>query len=419
MLSCLYRFGLFFIALSTAATAQDQMGPPLSLNDVVKRVLDVNPELHGQRFALAGADARREQAALRPPVELGVDAENVFGTDRLSALDDAELTLQLSTVLELGGKRDLRVDAAQRERDLMLTGFNARRLDLIAEATRRFIWLVAAERTRALLQQSQALAAATREAVRQRVVAGRATALEQQNAEIVLTRVGIEVRGAETEIAQSWHALSAMWGGAGPMSPTSAELFVLPELAPVTALEALMQDNPSLGRFATERRVEEAKVRLAEAQSHPDVTVAAGIRRLQADRSNALVLSASVPLGAGSRAVAYAAEARSRLAEVDSREQALRSELKAVLVGAHLEASRRTSELSTLRDAAVPGAEAAVTLAQDGFSAGRYSLLELLSAQQQLIDLQRQSIAAAVGYHMAVIEIERLTAQSATQTPAP
>ena len=203
------------------------------------------------------------------------------------------------------------------------------------------------------------------------------------------------------------------------MSPTSAELFVLPELAPVTALEALMQDNPSLGRFATERRVEEAKVRLAEAQSHPDVTVAAGIRRLQAERSNALVLSASVPLGAGSRAVAYAAEARSRLAEVDSREQALRSELKAVLVGAHLEASRRTSELSTLRDAAVPGAEAAVTLAQDGFSAGRYSLLELLSAQQQLIDLQRQSIAAAVGYHMAVIEIERLTAQSATQTPAP
>jgi outer membrane protein, heavy metal efflux system len=405
----------------TRESTQMQMvapGAPLTLRDAVARVMDANPRLQGQRFALAGADARRDQAKLRPAIEIGVEAEDIFGTDKVSTFNDSQITLQISTVLEMGGKRDNRISASERERDLLLTELDAEKLDVVAEVTRRFIKLVAVQRELSLAQRSQELAASTRKAVAQRVAAGVGAALEQRNAEISLARAEIELARAETSIFQASQSLGAMWGGEVSMTQASAELFTLPNLAPMAALDAQLMENPNLARFASERRVEEAKLRLADSQATPDVTVGAGVRRLQSARSNAFVLSFSVPLGSASRSAPYAAESRSRLQQVDYREQAARAELKATLSAFHQEAVQRSAQVGLLRERAVPQAESAVQLAQTGFGVGRYSLLELLSAQQQLIDLQRQAIDASVAYHNAVIEIERLTARSATTTTA-
>lgn len=390
-------------------------GTTLTLRDAVSRVLDANPRLQGQRFDLAGADARRDQAALRPPIELGVEAEDIFGTDRISTWDDAQISLQLGTVLELGDKRGKRVGAALRERELLLTDLDAEKLDIIAETARRFTHLVALQRELSLDRKSRQLAEAAKKAVTRRVDAGVGSVLDERNAEIALARAEIEVARAESLVTQSWRSLAAMWGseGAGSME-ASAELFTLPDLMSLSALDALLEQNPNLSRFASARRVEEAKLRLAQSQVTPDITVGAGVRRIQSDRSNAFMLSFSMPLGTSSRSAPYVAEARSRLQEVDYRERAARVELKATLFALHQEAGQRKSEVALLREKAVPEAESAVQLAQSGFSAGRYSLLELLTAQQQLIELQRQAIDAGVAYHAAVIEIERLTARSAT-----
>ncbi|MDX2142622.1 MAG: TolC family protein [Rhodospirillaceae bacterium] len=390
-------------------------GKPITLRDAIARVMDTNPRLAGQKFALAASDARRDQAALRPAFQVGLEAEDIFGTDRLSKFDDATITLQLSTVLELGGKRGNRIGAAERERGLLLTELDAEKLDIIAEVTRRFIRVVAVQREVTLAKRSLELATNTRKAVALRVSTGRGAAVEERNAEIALTRAEIEKSRAETGVLQAWQSLSAMWGGdAGGSMAVAAELFTLPDLGAMAALDAMLLQNPNLARFASERRVEEAKLRLAESQATPDLSVGAGVRRLEADRSNAFVLSFSMPLGTGSRSAPYAAEARSKLQQLDFREQAARAELKATLSALYQEASQRGSELALLREKAVPQAESASDLTQSGFSAGRFSLLELLTAQQQLIELQRSAIDAAVAYHNALIEIERLTARSAS-----
>jgi outer membrane protein, heavy metal efflux system len=416
--------GLATLVAAGAARAQEQAqdriqlvapGTPLTLREAIARVMDANPRLASQKFVLAAADARRDQAALRPAFEVGLEAEDIFGSDRISTFDDATVTLQLSTVLELGGKRGNRIGAADRERDLLLTEFDAEKLDIIAEVTRRFIRVVAAQREVTLAKRSLELATNTRKAVASRVAAGRGAAVEERNADVALTRAEIEKSRAETGVLQARQSLSAMWGGVAMGSmEAAAELFTLPELGAMSALDAMLQQNPNLMRFASERRVEESKLRLAESQATPDLTVGAGVRRLEADRSNAFVLSFSMPLGTGSRSAPFAAEARSKLQQVDYREQAARAELKATLSALYQEAAQRGSEMSLLREKAVPQAESASDLAQSGFSAGRFSLLELLNTQQQLIELQRAAIDAAVAYHNAVIEIERLTARSAS-----
>ena len=416
--------GMTATAVISVAAAQERAqdpiqlvapGTPLTLRDAIARVMDANPRLAGQKFALSAAEARRDQAALRPAFEIGLEAEDIFGTDRLSTFNSATITLQLSTVIELGDKRAGRIGTAERERDLLLTELDAEKLDIIAEVTRRFIRLVAAQREVTLAKRSLELSTNTRKAVALRVTAGRGPAVEERNAEVSLTRSEIERSRAETAVLQAWQSLAAMWGGgsAGSME-AAAELFALPQLGSISALDTLLQQNPNLARFASERRVEEAKLRLAESQATPDLTIGAGVRRLQADRSNAFVMSFSMPLGASGRSAPYAAEARSKLQQVDFREQAARAELKATLTALYQEASQRAAELALLREKAVPLAESASELTQSGFGAGRFSLLELLNAQQQLIELQHSAIDAAVAYHDAVIEIERLTANSAS-----
>ncbi len=424
VLRSLLLAGVAVAVVSSAAIAQGAasqivqrvpQGTPLTLRDAIARVMEVNPTLIGQKFALTAADARRDQAALRPAIEVGLETEDIFGTDRLSTFKDAQVTLQLSTLLELGGKRGKRIGTAERERDLLLTELDAEKLDTVAEVARRFIRVVAAQREVSLAMQSMELATNTRKVVGQRVSTGRGAAVEDRNAEIALTRAEIEKSRAESGVLQVWQSLTAMWGGSsvGTME-AAAELFTLPQLEPLTTLDAMLQQNPNLVRFASERRVEEAKLRLTESQATPDITVGAGVRRLQTDRSNAFVLSFSMPLGTGSRSAPYTAEARSKLQQVEYRERAAQAELKATLYALHQEATQRGIELAVLREKAVPLAEGARELTQSGFNAGRFSLLELLNSQQQLIELQRSAIDTAVAYHNAVIEIERLTARSAT-----
>ncbi len=46
---------------------------------------------------------------------------------------------------------------------------------------------------------------------------------------------------------------------------------------------------------------------------------------------------------------------------------------------------------------------------EKGYRAGRYSLLELIQAQETLLNARQEAIMAAASYHRYRIEIERLT----------
>lgn len=410
------------IILLTASVALGQepgatgsaVATPLSLHDALTRALEANPNLRGQAFALNAAAARIDQAAQRPPFEIGLEAENILGTDRLSTFDDAELTLQLSTVLELGDKRTRRMDAARFERDVALSQADAERLDVMAEVTRRFIRLARAQEEKLLAQRRLDLANRTFGAVEQRVKAARSPVLENRNAAVALDRAELEFKEAESEVRQSWAQLTAMWGETtGGTGAVSGELFALPDTPDFAALSALVEQNPDIVRFASERRVQDAKLRLAEAQRTPDVTVSAGVRRLQGDRSNAVVLSASIPLGTGARATPFISEAQSLREGLQYREQAARTELLATLFVATEQLAQHRNEVSTLASRTIPQATEAQKLAEQGYNVGRFSLLELITTQEQLADIQRQAIQAAAAFHQSLLEIERLTGRSA------
>ena len=405
----LFAFNCYAQSASPADTR-----PVTTLREALTRAQEANPNLRGQRFAIGAADARIDQAALRPPVEVGIEAENILGTNRLSTFDDSEITLRLGTVLELGGKRGRRIESARSERDLILTQNDAERLDLLAEVARRFIRVAMLQEELDLAKRRLDLANRTLQGVDQRVKAARSPRLEGNNAAVAVNRAEIEYQQSESALRQAWAQLAALWGG-DTIYPgrISADLFAMPTTGDFSAMSALLERNPDIIRFASERRIQDARLRLAESQRTPDVTLSAGVRRLQADRSNAFVLSASIPLGSGSRAVPYIAEAQSLRSGIQYKEQAVRAELMSTLFVALEQAAQSRQEVQKLLSVAIPQADEAQRLALDGYNVGRFSLLELITAQQQLTDLQRQAIDAAASFHESLLEVERLTGTSA------
>lgn len=401
-------FGLsFFVA--GGAVAQTTAPLQLTLQQALSLTAETDPRLQGQTFARQGAEARRAQAALRPVTTLSAEVENVLGTGALRTFDDAELTLSLGTTVELGGKRSSRLTMADREKERLELELQAARLDVLADVARHFIAVLEAQEELTAARDGKNLAVRVQQIVERRVNSGVALPVEGSNAEVANIQADLAERNAASALRAAWGQLVVAWGGA-PESVGQAmgDLFATPSLPTFGNLQDVVERNPAIVRFASERRVREAAVRLAESQSTPDVAISAGVRRFQASRDQALVLSASIPLGSVGRSVAATDEARSALGQLESDEKSQRNELLGTLYGLRERAETAKASLLLLQSAALPAATRAQQQAESAFQAGRSSLLELTAAQRQLLDLRRDKIETAAAYHLLVIDIERL-----------
>ncbi len=402
-----------FAAGLSESAAQTPSAESLRLQDVLAKVMQTNPKLQGQRYAIAGADARKDQAALRPALELGLDVENVLGTGRVRTFNNAEATLRLGTVLELGGKREKRVALADSERDLITIEKDAERLDILAEATRRFILVLAEQERLQLARQNLELTERTVNLVKQRVAQGRASLVEGHNAKLAFIQSEIAVQEQQSSLRNTWASLSASWGGKPERQGESVgDIFELPVLAAFSQLTDAVERNADIIRFATERRVNEAKLRLSEAGRTPDVSANLGIRRLQTTKDQAIVFSVAVPLGTSSRSAPFEREAQSRIESGRFEEATARNNLTATLYGLHGQVESARNVFAQLQEAALPEATQAERLTEEGYQTGRLSLLELTVARQSRLAVRQQAVTTAATYHQLFLEIERLTGQS-------
>jgi cobalt-zinc-cadmium efflux system outer membrane protein len=398
--------------LSTTAAAQQAAAPepPLTLRAALEQALARNPQLQGFQFRLRAQEARAATAALRPPWELRAELENVAGTGELSGADAAEATFSLSRVIELGDKRTRRVEAASAARDLVETERAAAQLDVTAEVARRFIHVASDQEQLLLTRRATELAQETLDSARLRVQSARAPEVELNRARIALARAQIEQEHAEHELATSRRKLAAMWGATEDrFGRIEADLFSLPRAPSFEQLADAIPRSFDLARFASEARLRDAELRVAEARARSDLAISAGIRHLQTADDQAFVLGATLPLGARSRATGAIAEARAQRELTDSEREAHRVRVLAQLFEVCQELTHSVTEAQTLRESVAPEMEAALESTQYAFERGRYSYLEWTEAQRELIAVRRALIEASANAHLFQVEIERLT----------
>lgn len=393
------------------------VGAPLTLADVVQRTLQSSPDLKAFGFELTAQEGRVLQAGVSPNPELVVDVEDAFGTGARSGVSGMQTTVSLRQVLERGALAK-RLAVASEGRKLLDAEIAEKRLDAASEAARRFYRVLSDQARLQLTHEATALAEKTVEAARLRVRAAKVPEAELDRAEAALSRTRLEHEDVEHELLTSRRQLAALWGDTeAAFGEARGQLRQLPALAPYESLTTRIRSNPSLLKFSSETRLREAELKLAEQRRKPAWTLSAGLRRFEAGDDFAGVLGLAIPLPFRDRSEGLIATTQAQLDQVDARREATHVRMLTQLFELFQEMQHARHAAETLDTEVLPRVQRALQQTEYAYERGRYSYLELVAAQRELLEVKRARIQAAVDAHGYATEIDRLTGAVPGTTP--
>ncbi|MDH5469413.1 MAG: TolC family protein [Gammaproteobacteria bacterium] len=403
---------LFMVLSGTIVRAESGLlgdGQMIGLKEAVARTLARNPELIAFGYQLQAQDARVVQAGLAPNPELSLTIENALGTGEFTGMDGAETTLSIAWVLE-HSVRQRRLETARAGVSLLDAEADILRLDAAAETARLFFLCLFNQTQMVNAGEAVQLAQETVSAVKKRVQAGKSPQAELARARAELARLKLDLEDFEHELLSASRRLAAQWGETEPdFKRVNGELVSLPNTDSFETLKTRIVRNPDIARFLSKQRVDEAELRLAEAQRKQNWRVSAGVRRLEITDDEALVANLTIPLTLRNRNQGGIAEARAKMAQTEADAVAARIRIETSLFVIYQELQHSLHRAKTFRDHIIPQLEQALADTRNAYDLGRYSYIEWRTAQKDLLEAHRALVEASVDAHNNTIEIERLT----------
>lgn len=382
----------------------------LTLEDTIRMTLANNPSLYEFEFKQRVIDGESKTAALKPALSAGVELENLLGTGEVSGIKELEVTLTLSSVLQLNDKPAARLNVLSERRIQQDVEKQIRTLDILGELNRRYIKVLVLQASLEVIKDAETLALYTLNAVTKRVEAGASPLLEQKRAQAALAQAKLDVSLAQQDLRFGLRSLSIMWGEQTPsFKRVEGDLFAFNKIASFDALAVAIQSGPHINLFAKQSRVQAAQLRLAQANNLADIEWSAGLRRMQGIDETALVAGISVPLFQKERNLGEYEAHRARLDAIELQKQSnLRSLLHSVnqALGEH---TRALLEVETIQLNVIPPLKEALDLVESAYLEGRFSYLELVTTRQEFLTTRLTLIEAASQVHLSKTEIETLT----------
>jgi outer membrane protein, heavy metal efflux system len=401
-------------------TAAEEPRGPLSLREVLRLTLLRNPELAAFASERRAAEARTLQAGVLPNPALTAELENVGGTGATTrGVRSAEATIQLSQLIELGGKRAKRLRLAGLEQELTGWDYEAKRLDVLTEATKAFVEVLAADEGRALATELLRLAEQVQRTAAERVKAGKVSPVEEVRARAATASARLTVEHARHASHAARKRLAASWGSTTPVfERLSGSLSPIAPVPSAEALEALLQKNPDIARWAAEMEARRAEVAVARSKAVPDLTVSGGVRYFQDTEETAFVVGVSLPLLFFDRNQGGIREAHARLAKAEHARRAAEVRVLTALSDAYQRLTATAHGVAVFRNEVLPAAEQAFHATQEGYRQGKFGFLEVVDAQRSFFETRGQYLEALATYHKAVAEIERVSGAGLLAIPA-
>ncbi len=409
----LVGFGLGMASLAYTENITNEPKGELTLPEALTLADMHHPELQASRLDVQAAESRVSQAALLLNPGFSLEVENFGGKNETKGFDAAEYTTTFEQTLELGGKRSKRVKVAKAERQLTLFDLEAKRLDIRAETTRRFVALQSAQERLALSQESLALAEEFAQAVAARVHAGKVSPLDTDKAQILLAQQKVALESAQRELQAVRVQLSIMWGSAKPtFLRVKDDLHTIPEVPDLTVLLTRLPANPDLARWTAEVEQRQAVLAQEKAARLPDVTVAGGVRRYSETDNAAFVASLSLPLPLWDRHQEKVREATLLVEKAEQQQRAAKMGAVAVLTETFQTLSTTLNRITTYKQDVIPRAKTVLEAVQIGYTQGKFAYLEVLEARRTFFDSRVDYVEALVLAHKAIAEVERVVGGS-------
>lgn len=384
----------------------------ITLKTAISRALQSSPRLKSAARSVRAAESVYSESGRWANPEIGIQAENITGNGRYKNFKSAEITYGISQTLEIGGKRSKR--KAITEQDVALSRHEqmTTHLSVIHEAKVAHIHAVAAQEMHKLAQEQKETASHLFQEVNERVEVGRESIIQRNKAEIILSTAQLALELAQTELEYTKHTLSHLWGDDDLHFSLDNSIFfrLSPPIKKTIAKLKMLQNNPKYRCTDSNLIKKKAIQSLERSKMIPDPNLNLGVRELRETRNRAFIVGLSIPIPIFKTNRGNIERARQEVHKARSDQRAIYHDLSNSLEKALKSQMNSYHNASTLKKTILLSAGKTFTLARQGYSAGKFSYLEVLDAQRTLFDLKKQYIMALKNYQTAKAMVEKITA---------
>jgi cobalt-zinc-cadmium efflux system outer membrane protein len=406
---------LAVIGIAGAGHRADAAG--LTLPQLIDIAIENNKELQAARQVEAQARARLLQAGLLPNPRLEAGTKN-DGTFNYGG--EYSASAGISQQFPVAGRIARQKDVARVEIDLALEEIREAELKLAGEVATGFYRILALNRQIAARDQLMAADRKLLGVTRNRFKAGEVSELDVNTAQLELQKLEQERVLALSDRSKQLGDLNQLLGrSAGQplaLDETLPAINLLPNLAAQQHLA--LEQRPELRSAILTARRAGADVRLARAERWEDWTVSVGAERsrIAVDglprqaSSNAVALSLSIPLPLLNQNQGKIAETSSKRTQAEVRIAALELSIANQVESSLAELARLQQILLQFQRNTLPVGKRNVEIAQQAYSNGQISIVEVVQAQRQFGDLNMNYLNILDQYLQALGKLHTATA---------
>ncbi len=372
----------------------------LTLDEALSLTLMNNPELKIAAWDIKSKNYLVNQSGLWENPELEIGLEN-FGAKTYS--------ISLSQKIELGGKRASRIALAKVDKDISAWDYEVKRLELIIDAGKQFLYTLEIQEKISLLSKLIKLAEDSLNLTKTRYKAGAGTVIDVIRAQKDLDRVKLEQSKESNNLKLQYSILAAFWGDKKYyFNSIKGELLIPENIPDLNSLISKLTNNPDIARWVFEMESRRYELENAEAEKYPDLNISAGYEREVETREDIIGLGFSFSLPILNRNQGAVNSSEINLHKMRYLKNQVDLKILNDLNEAYTRLKNNLDEVGVLKDKIIKGLRKAYNEAMRFYKMGKITALELLSLQQELIETEIKSIEVLSEFYKAKYEIELL-----------
>lgn len=379
----------------------------ISLEQATALALQANPTIAVAMRGREVESGQALQASTRHNPTLSAQVEDLRSRNRNSIL-------LISQQLEMAGKRDKRIAAADVALSMADADIRITQAEISAKVYAAFYQVLAAQQAQTLAQELLQISTASKETTAKRVLAGKVSPVEETKARVAEAGLKIDLANASQQLAAAKKRLTGLWGKGLASAETTAftvvgELDKFNTLPSLSELAAQLPNSPRLKKAMLAITQKQALSEIEKSKQTPDVTLSLGARRNEElGGITQAIIGLSIPIPLFDKNQGNWQTAKARETQSLDEKTALENQLNNELADAYSRRQVQVEASNTYSQDILPGAQSAYEAARKGFEFGKFSFLEVLDAQRTLFQTKTQYIQTLVLARLAEADIQSI-----------
>ncbi|HYK20250.1 MAG TPA: TolC family protein [Pyrinomonadaceae bacterium] len=384
----------------------------VTLPEAVEIFLRQNLQLVAARYDIETADAEKLTARLRPNPQLTVGLSDLPVNLSGPFIKEQTYSYGISHTLELGGKRNKRIDVAEANSDVARGQFQMVAWQLTNDLKRKFYTVVLNQSLLNLARENQATFAEIVKHSAELVKAGEISGLDLERVEVEKLKFDTDLANSERDYEVALRDLRFVLGGdyrAMDIDVAGTIDYEPYQFSYAELRDKALAERPDLKAAQLSERAADANIRLQDAQRIPDLTVGGGVDQVPLGTST-YTFGVGIALPVSNRNQGERAKALIAKRQAQNQSQLITNQVLSDVDKAFVAFEMQKRRVDLYQTGVITKVNDIQRLTEVALRAGESSTLELLDAIRTRRDTLASFYQTLFDYQMSLLDLELATA---------